>query len=76
MLTPMVQRLARENVDVVLVDITCTPEVARSFGILVTPATLVAEGGRIGRLLIGVQSEQTLRDCAGATPEEPQSRNE
>jgi thioredoxin len=72
-MTPMVQQLAAENVDIALVDITRTPEVAQSFGVLVTPATLMVKGGRIGRVLIGIQSERTLRDCAGVAPEQPGS---
>jgi thioredoxin-like negative regulator of GroEL len=66
MMTPMVERLARERLDVVFVDITRIPEVARRFGVMVTPTTLAVEGGKVSRVLVGVQSEKALTECAAA----------
>jgi thioredoxin 1 len=66
MMTPLVERLAGARLDIVFVDIIRNPEVARRFGVMVTPTTLAVEDGKVSRVLVGVQSEAALTECVAA----------
>ncbi len=67
-MTPTVERLAKEYPHIVTVDITRMPELILRLSILVTPATFVVRSRQVVRVLIGVQSEEVLREYLNAQP--------
>lgn len=59
-MTPVVDRLASRHRNVIKVDVSRSVDVARRFGVMATPTVVLAERGRIGRVLVGPQSEKQL----------------
>jgi thiol-disulfide isomerase/thioredoxin len=58
---PAVDRLQREFPFIYAVNVIDQPAVARAFGILATPTTVLVQQHRVRAFRVGVQSEQNLR---------------
>ncbi len=58
---PNVEALAGRFPDQVLkVDVQQAPELARAFGVMATPTSLLVENGQIGKVLLGAQGVRRL----------------
>lgn len=64
-MTPMVDKLGAEHRNLVKVDVTQAPELARAFGILATPSFVLVEDGEIREVKLGGQSERQIRAMLG-----------
>jgi thioredoxin 1 len=60
-MTPVVSRLAAGRDDVVQIDVTEAPAIARAFGVMATPSLAIVENGLIARLMVGARNEAQLR---------------
>lgn len=60
-MTPVVNALAAGRHDVVQIDITEKPALARAFGVVATPSFAIVEHGVIVRLHVGAKSAAQLR---------------
>jgi len=60
-MTTVIDRLAEETRNVVKVNITEAPELAREFGVLATPSLAVVERGVIRRFVVGGRTEPQIR---------------
>ena len=58
---PAVELLGREFPSVHSVNIAESPSLARAFGIMATPTTVLIRAGRVEAVLIGIQREKKLR---------------
>jgi thioredoxin 1 len=56
-----VDTLAAEDFRVAKLDITTSPDVARTFAVMGTPTTLLLEDGVITNVLLGARTEKELR---------------
>lgn len=56
-MTTVIERLADVRDDVVKIDITEAPAVARAFGVMATPSLALVEHGAISRLMVGARTE-------------------
>lgn len=56
-----VEALQAERNDIVKVDVSSAPELARAFGIMATPTLVLVRHGIMERVLLGVQSEGRIR---------------
>jgi len=65
-MSPMVERLRKADARVHSVDVSRTPEVAMSFGVLRTPSVVLVEDGVIRDIRMGIQSEDAPRGLLGA----------
>lgn len=64
-MTPVVQQLARERDDVLAIDLSAQPELARELGIRATPSLVLLEKGRVSALKVGAQSGPQIRKLLG-----------
>ncbi len=60
-MTPVVQKMAKSQKNVYPVDISRDLTVARQFGVMGTPSTVLVETGKISEFLVGPQPEAKLR---------------
>ncbi len=61
-MTPMVNKMHRDNKNVHMINLATDMETGRKFGVLGTPATVVVENERIEKFFLGARSEQFLRN--------------
>lgn len=61
--TPIIQKLAGEFENVLLIDIMQEFETARAVGVQLTPTVVIFEGGEIRDFLVGARTEQMLREA-------------
>ncbi len=59
-MTPMVDRLRQAHPNLIKVNIAESLELARDFGVAVTPSFVLVEDGAIRRVMLGGQSERGL----------------
>lgn len=59
--TPVIDRLISEGLKVQKVDISREMAVARKFGVMATPTTVVLQGNEIVEFLVGAKQEDKLR---------------
>ena len=59
-MNPIIDKLKRDNSNVFKIDISSQMAVARKFGVMGTPATVLVRQGKIAEFLIGPQSEKKL----------------
>ena len=59
--TPIITEMARRNKRVFSVDISKDMAIARKFGVMATPATVLVEGGVVQKILIGPQPAETIK---------------
>lgn len=59
-MTTVIERLAVQRDDVVKIDVTEAPAIARAFGVMATPSLAVVESGMVSRLLVGARTEHQL----------------
>jgi thioredoxin 1 len=59
-LTPLVEEVAQKSGAVVIIDIGQAVEVARRFGVRVTPTLMRVSGGMVEKVLVGGVSERQL----------------
>ncbi len=60
-MTPVVKQMSKSLDTVFPVDISRDMETARKFGVMATPTTVLVKKGLVDEILIGPQSEGTLR---------------
>lgn len=59
-MTPIVEKMAKKNKNVVKVDVSRDVATARKFGVMGTPSTVLVESGTIKEFLVGAQPEARL----------------
>jgi len=59
-MTPVVEKYTRRNPNYFKVDIQTDMEIARKFGVMGTPSTVIVEGGKIREFLVGPVPEEKL----------------
>lgn len=58
--TPVVDRLRADHRNLIKVDVTRAPDLARAFGVLATPSFVLVEDGAIRRVHLGGQGERQI----------------
>ena len=61
-MTPVIDKLQKESEDVYKINVTKDLSLSKTFGIMGTPATVMVEKQRIQKYILGVRSEQFLRN--------------
>lgn len=61
--TPVIDKLKNELKNVVSIDISGDFRVARVFGVMGTPSTMIFENGIVREMFVGVKSEEILRNA-------------
>lgn len=59
-MTPLIEKMGKTNPQVFKIDVSREMEIARSFGIMATPSTILVKDGIIKEFLLGPQSESAL----------------
>ena len=59
-MTPLIERMRKDNPRVFKIDVSKEMSVAKSFGIMATPSTILVQDGIIKEFLLGPQSEYKL----------------
>jgi len=59
-MTPVIQRLMQQRQDIVSIDASEKPQLARSLGVMGTPACVWIKQGKVSRVRLGVLSEADL----------------
>ncbi|MCU7960652.1 MAG: thioredoxin family protein [gamma proteobacterium symbiont of Bathyaustriella thionipta] len=59
-MTPVIQRLMQQRQDIISIDASEKPGLARSLGVMGTPACVWIKQGRVSRVRLGVLSEADL----------------
>ncbi|HHJ18641.1 MAG TPA: thioredoxin [Gammaproteobacteria bacterium] len=65
-MTPIIDELIAQRKDVVKVDVSETPDVARRFRVLGTPGLAVVEKGKVEKVMLGVKSRQKILELLPA----------
>lgn len=60
-MTPVIDRLSTEHRNVVKLDVARHLELARRFGVMGTPTTVLVRDGKVEQIWVGVRSEAQLR---------------
>ena len=60
-MTPIIDSLKKDRLPCFKVDITHHMDVAKKFGVMATPSTVLVEKGVVREFMIGPQNEATLR---------------
>lgn len=61
-MTPVVDKMSQENKDVHKVNLAKDMQLAKVFGVMGTPATVLVEDTKIKRYILGARSESFLRE--------------
>ena len=61
-MTPVVDRMRQENKDVHKINLAKDMQLARIFGVMGTPATVLIEHAKIRKYVLGARSESYLRE--------------
>lgn len=59
--TPVIEKIKKENSNVYKIDVSQKPEISRGFGVMGTPATVVVENRKISQYILGARTESFLR---------------
>lgn len=59
-MTPLVDELRASHPELIKIDVSQAPELARGFGVVATPSFAVVAGGVIQRVSLGIQSRSAL----------------
>jgi thioredoxin 1 len=59
--TPVIEKMKKENSNVYKIDVSQKPEVSRGFGVMGTPATVVVENRKIRQYILGARTESFIR---------------
>ncbi len=59
-MTPTIERLAKQNKDIIKIDISRDMTTAKKFGVMGTPSTVLVQAGKIAEFLVGPQTEDKL----------------
>lgn len=59
-MTPVVDRMRKDNPNVFKIDVTQKPEISRAFGVMGTPATILVENKKIAQYALGARPERFL----------------
>lgn len=65
-MTPVIDKLAAEQANVVKVNVAETTELARRIGIMGTPSLAVIEGGAVSKVVVGARGEAQIRALLAA----------
>ncbi len=65
-MTPVIDKLAAEQANVVKVNVAETTELARRVGIMGTPSLALIEGGTVSKVMVGARSEHQIRALLAA----------
>jgi thioredoxin 1 len=65
-MTPVIDKLAAEQANVVKVNVAETTELARRIGIMGTPSLALIEGGTVSKVMVGARSEHQIRALLAA----------
>ena len=60
-MTPVIDRLRKENKNVFKINVMKDTDLGRTFGIMGTPATVVVQDKKIDKYILGAKNEQFLR---------------
>ncbi len=60
-MTPVIEKLSKSKKNVFPIDISRDMSMARKFGVMGTPSTVLIETGKISEYLVGPQPEEKLR---------------
>jgi thioredoxin 1 len=60
-MTPVIDKLSRENKDVHKINLARDMNLAKIFGVMGTPATIVVEDAKIKKYILGARSESFLK---------------
>jgi thioredoxin 1 len=60
-MTPVIQKMSKSQKNVFPIDISRDMTIARKFGVMGTPSTVLVETGKIKEFLVGPQAEEKLR---------------
>jgi thioredoxin 1 len=60
-MTPVIDKMRTENMNVQKINLTKDMDIGRQFGIMGTPATVLVEDSKIQKFYLGARSEQFLR---------------
>jgi len=59
-MTPVVEKMSKSNKNVFKVNVASRMDIAKEFGVLGTPSTVVVENGIIKEYIVGAKPESTL----------------
>lgn len=59
--TPIIDKMKKENSNVYKIDVSQKPEIGRGFGVMGTPATIVVENKKISQYILGARTENFIR---------------
>jgi thioredoxin 1 len=59
--TPIIDKMKKENSNVYKIDVSQKPEIGRGFGVMGTPATIVVENKKISQYILGSRTESFIR---------------
>jgi thioredoxin 1 len=65
-MTPVIDKLAAEQPNVIKVNVAQTTDLARRIGIMGTPSLALIEAGAVGRVVVGARSEAQIRALLAA----------
>ena len=60
-MTPVVEKMSQENKDVHKIDLSRDMKLAKIFGVMGTPATVLVENSKISKYVLGARPESYLR---------------
>ena len=60
-MTPVIDRMKQNNKDVFKINVARDMDIARKFGVMGTPATVLVENSKISKYILGARNEQFLR---------------
>jgi thioredoxin 1 len=64
-MTPIVEKMGQKNKDVHKIDLSRDMKLARIFGVMGTPATVLVENSKISKYVLGARSESYLQNLIG-----------
>ncbi len=59
--TPIIEALQRERDDVITVDASERPDLAKALHVMATPSFVVVDNGRVEKLAVGAKSERQIK---------------
>jgi thioredoxin 1 len=60
-MTPVVEEMSRKNSNIFKINVARDWDIARKFGVMGTPATILVENSKISKYILGARNEQFLR---------------
>ena len=59
--TPIIEKMKKENSNVYKIDVSQKPDISRGFGVMGTPATVVVENKKISQYILGARTESYIK---------------